>query len=135
MSAPGATAGPAATVPQPAPRRRWLPRLPLPRSLAGRTALFLIVGLVLVQMAGLTIHALDRVDLQRFQQARELSSRSFAIWRSLLLTSPERRVAVLADLDLPPGLRASYDEDPTARPGHPPPPAALPAPTAPASWW
>jgi hypothetical protein len=32
---------------------------------------------------------------------------------------------VLADLDLPPGLRASYDEDPTARPGHPPPPAAL----------
>lgn len=123
MSAPGATAAPA--VPQAAPRRWWLPRLPLPRSLAGRTALFLIVGLVLVQMAGLTIHALDRVDLQRFQQARELSSRSFAIWRSLLLTPPERRVAVLADLDLPPGLRATYDEEPAARPGYPPPPAPL----------
>jgi len=107
------------------PRRRWLPRLPLPRSLAGRTALFLIVGLVLVQVAGLTIHALDRVDLQRFQQARELSSRSFAIWRSLLLTSPERRVAVLADLDMPAGLRASYDDEPAARHGYPPPPEPL----------
>jgi signal transduction histidine kinase len=130
MSAPGATAAPAApathpAVPQAAPRRRWLPRLPLPRSLAGRTALFLIVGLVLVQMAGLTIHALDRVDLQRFQQARELSSRSFAIWRALLLTPPERRVATLADLDLPPGLRASYDEEPAVRPGYPPPPPGL----------
>ena len=106
-----------------APRRRW--RLPLPRSLAGRTALFLIVGLVLVQVAGLTIHALDRVDLQRFQQARELSSRSFAIWRSMLLTPPDRRPAVLADLDLPPGLRASFDDDPAARDGYPPPPATL----------
>ena len=43
----------------------------LPRSLAGRTALALILGLMLVQGAGLTIHALDRVDLQRLAQARE----------------------------------------------------------------
>ena len=109
----------------PAPRRRILPRLPLPRSLAGRTALLLIVGLVVVQVAGLTIHALDRVDLQRFQQARELSQRSFVIWRSLLITAPERRGAVLADLDLPAGLRATYDDAPAARHGHPPPPALV----------
>ena len=106
-------------------RRRFLPRLPLPRSLAGRTALLLIVGLVVVQVAGLTIHALDRVDLQRFQQARELSQRSFVIWRSLLVTPPERRGAVLADLDLPAGLRASYDDTPTARHGYPPPAALV----------
>ena len=114
----------AAPTPSPAPRgrRRILPRLPLPRSLAGRTALLLIVGLVVVQVAGLTIHALDRVDLQRFQQARELSQRSFVIWRSLLVTPPDRRVAVLADLDLPAGLRATYDDAPAARHGHPPPP-------------
>jgi len=115
---------PAATEPTPA-RRRRLPRLPLPRSLAGRTALLLIVGLVIVQVAGLTIHALDRVDLQRFQQARELSSRSFTVWRTLLLTAPDRRVGVLADLDLPPGLRAAYDDEPAARHGYPPPPAPL----------
>jgi hypothetical protein len=114
----------AAPAPSPAPRGRRpiLPRLPLPRSLAGRTALLLIVGLVVVQVAGLTIHALDRVDLQRFQQARELSQRSFVIWRSLLVTPPDRRVAVLADLDLPAGLRATYDDTPAARHGHPPPP-------------
>lgn len=115
---------PAAAEP-PATRRRGLPRLPLPRSLAGRTALLLIVGLVIVQVAGLTIHALDRVDLQRFQQARELSSRSFTVWRTLLLTSPDRRIAVLADLDLPPGLRAAYDDEPAARHGYPPPPPPL----------
>ena len=118
-----------AAAPAPAPsqqgRRRILPRLPLPRSLAGRTALLLIVGLVVVQVAGLTIHALDRVDLQRFQQARELSQRSFVIWRSLLITSPERRGAVLADLDLPSGLRVSYDDAPAARHGHPPPPSMV----------
>ena len=113
--------------PAPAPqgRRRILPRLPLPRSLAGRTALLLIVGLVVVQVAGLTIHALDRVDLQRFQQARELSQRSFVIWRSLLVTAPDRRSVVLADLDLPAGLRATYDDAPAARYGHPPPPALI----------
>ena len=97
----------------------------MPRSLAGRTALSLILGLVLVQVAGLTIHALDRVDLQRFQQAREVSTRSFAVWRALLVTSPERRGAVLADLELPSGLRAGYDEEPLAQLDHPPPPALL----------
>jgi signal transduction histidine kinase len=97
----------------------------LPRSLAGRTALFLLLALILVQVAGLTIHALDRVDLQRYQQAREVSQRSFAAWRSLLLTPPERRAAVLADFDLPNGLRASLDAEPAARLGYPPPPPML----------
>jgi signal transduction histidine kinase len=97
----------------------------LPRSLAGRTALFLLLGLVLVQVAGLTIHALDRVDLQRFQQGRETSQRSYAAWRTLLATPPERRAAVLADFDLPPGLRATYDAEPIARLGNPPPPVPM----------
>jgi signal transduction histidine kinase len=102
------------------PRRIW--HRVMPGSLAGRTALVLIVGLVLVQVAGLTIHALDRVDLQRFQQARELSQRSFAIWRGLVLASPERRPALVGDLDLPPGLRVSLDDEPAAKPHYPPPP-------------
>lgn len=97
----------------------------LPRSLAGRTALVLLLGLVLVQVAGLTIHALDRVDLQRFQQARELSQRSFVLWRSLLVTPPERRASTLADLELPPGLHVTVEEEPAARPGLPPPPPPL----------
>ena len=97
----------------------------LPTSLAGRTAFALLFGLVLVQVAGLTIHALDRMDLQRFQQARDVTGRAFALWRNLLVTPPDRRGAVLADFDLPPGLRASVDDEPVANRAFPPPPPPL----------
>jgi hypothetical protein len=107
------------------PRPRSLLGRFLPRSLAGRTALVLLLGLIVVQVAGLTIHALDRIDLQRFQQARDLTQRSFTVWRSLLMTSPDRRAVVLADLELPAGLRATVDDDPIARPGYPPAPPPL----------
>jgi hypothetical protein len=43
----------------------------------------------------------------------------------LLVTPPERRAGALADLDLPPGVRAGYDDEPTARAGFPPPPPPL----------
>jgi hypothetical protein len=96
-----------------------------PRSLAGRTALFLLLGLVLVQVAGLTIHALDRMDLQRYQQAREISQRGFAAWRTLLITPPDRRAAAMAEFDTPAGLRVTYDDEPIARANYPPPPPPL----------
>ena len=102
------------------PRRRFAP--PWPRSLAGRTALVLLLGLTLVQAAGLLIHALDRVDLQRFAQAREISARGFALWRTVVLAPPDRRAALLADIDLPPGIEASLDEEPAVEPGARPPP-------------
>jgi signal transduction histidine kinase len=100
-------------------RRLW------PRSLAGRTALVLLLALTLAQGAGLLIHALDRVDLQRFALSREISARAFGLWRTVLATAPERRAAALADVDLPHGLSASLDDDPFVEPGMPPPP--LPA--------
>jgi hypothetical protein len=104
--------------------RRWLGWL-WPKSLAGRTALVLLTGLILVQVAGLTIHALDRVDLQRYQHAREISQRSFGAWRSLLQVAPERRQALVDDLDMPPGLRITYDDEALAQPSFPPPPPGL----------
>ncbi len=117
----GAEAPPPAT-------RRSLPR-PFcwlwPGSLAGRTALVLLVGLTLVQAAGLTIHALDRVDLQRFAQAREISARAFGLWRTVVLAPPERRAQLLADVELPTGLMASLDADPLVPAGAPPPPPPL----------
>jgi signal transduction histidine kinase len=100
-------------------RRLW------PQSLAGRTALVLLLGLTLVQGAGLLIHALDRVDLQRFAQGREISARTFGLWRSLVLAAPERRAALLADVDLPAGVSASLDDQPLVPADAPPPP--LPA--------
>lgn len=103
------------------PGRRLLGRL-WPCSLAGRTALVLLVGLSLVQAAGLLIHALDRVDLQRFVQSREISARTFALWRVVVMAPPDRRAVLLADTELPPGITASLDEEPTVTPRMPPPP-------------
>jgi len=103
---------------------RWL-RWIWPRSLAGRTATVLLLGLVVVQVAGLTIHALDRVDLQRLQQARDISQRAFTLWRTLMQTQPDRRPAMLDEFELPPGLRAALDDEPAARPNYPPAPPPL----------
>jgi hypothetical protein len=96
-------------------RRRWWPG-----SLGGRTAVALIVALMLVQAAGLTIHALDRVDLQRFVQAREIAGRSLGAWRAAVLTAPDRRAQIIADLDLPEGLTVDLDLAPIVRVGAPP---------------
>ncbi|MFH5923610.1 ATP-binding protein [Roseomonas xinghualingensis] len=98
----------------------------LPASLAARTALFLVLALMAVQAAGLTIHALDRVDLQRAATEREMSARTFALWRAMSVTSPERRSSILAELELPSGLEASVDDEPAVRMGMlPAPPPVL----------
>jgi signal transduction histidine kinase len=100
------------------PRRRAL----LPASLGGRTAFWLILALMLVQAAGLTIHALDRVDLQRFIHAREIAGRAFGAWRTALLAPPDRREQMLADLDLPEGLSVDLGHQPAVRANAPAPP-------------
>lgn len=107
------------------PARAAPRRVRLPASLGGRTAFWLIVALMAVQAAGLTIHALDRVDLQRFIQAREIAGRAFGAWRTALLSPPDRREQMLADLDLPEGLRVELSAAPSVRPGAPPPPPHL----------
>ena len=71
---------------------------PWPRSLAARTAFVLLVGLAVVQAAGLTIHAFDRMDLQRLEQARNLSVRVMATYRTVVMTAPEERDLVLREL-------------------------------------
>ena len=88
-------------------------RFPLwPRSLAARTATVLLVGLAVVQIAGLAIHALDRIDVQRLAQAREIAVRAVSAYRTIEMTAPERRHAVLTELDHAPGLSAELTEDP-----------------------
>ena len=57
-----------------------------PRSLAARTAFVLLVGLILVQGAGLAIHAMDRIDVQRLAQARNLAVRVVGLYRTVVLT-------------------------------------------------
>ncbi|MBV8612334.1 MAG: two-component sensor histidine kinase, partial [Acetobacteraceae bacterium] len=94
-----------------------------PRSLAARTALVLLIGLALVQAAGLTIHALDRIDVQRLAQARTLAERVMGLYRTVVLTVPTERAGLLKDLPLPPGVTAELSAGP-APPSLPEPPFA-----------
>jgi len=89
-----------------------------PRSLAARTALVLLIGLAVVQAAGLTIHALDRIDVQRLAQARTLAERVMGLYRTVVLTVPAERAGLLKDLPLPPGVTAELSAGP--------PPPSLP---------
>ncbi len=83
-----------------------------PRSLAARTASVLLIGLALVQMAGLTIHALDRLDVQRLAQARDLAVRVVGVYRTIALTDPPRRAEVLAEMHRGPELTAVVSSSP-----------------------
>jgi signal transduction histidine kinase len=83
-----------------------------PRSLAARTALVVLSGLALVQIAGLTIHALDRMDIQRIAQSRNLGFRIIPIYRAVAAAEPERRAAVLAEQHVPPGFTFALSDDP-----------------------
>ncbi len=80
-----------------------------PRSLAGRTALVLLLGLVAVQGAGLLIHAMDRLELQRLAAARDLGARIVTLYRTMVM-QPDAWVAMVRDLE--PGLQASIEAGP-----------------------
>jgi len=66
--------------------------------LAARTAVVLLVGLAIVQVTGLVIHGLDRVDVLRVAQARDVAERAVGVYRSIVSTMPEQRAALLAEL-------------------------------------
>jgi signal transduction histidine kinase len=74
-------------------------RLRWPASLAGRTALVLLLSLMLVQVAGLTIHALDKVDVIRAAQDRDAAVRAVSLYRSVLVAMPAARAAVVKEFD------------------------------------
>lgn len=88
-------------------------RFPLwPRSLATRTAVVLLAGLAVVQVAGLVIHGLDRVDIQRLSQARDVAERVVGIYRSFVATAPDQRPALLAELRTSPALTVEVSDTP-----------------------
>ena len=95
-----------------------------PHSLANRTLLTLLVGLAVVQAAGLTIHALDRIELQRFAELRDIGIRAMSIYRSAVATTVGERAAALKEMDLGPGVVASLVEAPPISPDIMPPPYA-----------
>jgi hypothetical protein len=83
-----------------------------PRSLAARTAVVVLVGLIVVQGAGLVIHALDRIDIQRLAQAREIAVRVMSTYRTVMMTAPAQRETVLSELRHAPGMSAELAQNP-----------------------
>jgi signal transduction histidine kinase len=83
-----------------------------PRSLATRTAVVVLIGLAIVQVAGLTIHALDRIDVQRLAQSREIAMRVVGAYRMMALTAPEQRATVLAEVHRWPGQTIELAQNP-----------------------
>jgi signal transduction histidine kinase len=83
-----------------------------PRSLAARTAVVVLVGLIVVQGAGLVIHALDRIDIQRLAQAREIAVRVMSTYRTIMMTAPAQRETVLSELRRAPGMSAELAQNP-----------------------
>ena len=76
----------------------------------------MLVGLALVQAAGLTIHAYDRVELQHEDELRNVGIRAMGIYRSVVATSVSERQAALQDLDLGAGVTASLSPTPPLDP-------------------
>lgn len=96
---------------------------PWPQSLAGRTALVLVICLMLVQAAGLAIHALDRLDLLLIAQQRDAAVRAISLYRVISLSPPGQRATALATADQSEGVSGQLQRDPpvTDLPFSPPP--------------
>ena len=97
-------------------RLPWVRNLLWPTSLGARTLLTLLLGLALVQAAGLTIHAFDRIELQHEAELRNIGIRAMGIYRSVVATSVAERPAALKELDLGPGATASLADAPPLDP-------------------
>ena len=84
----------------------------LPRSLAGRTALVLLLALAVVQGGGLAIHGLDRVDALRLAQIRDVAVRAMSIYRTVALADRDNRAAVLRAIDAREGTVVKLADSP-----------------------
>jgi two-component system, OmpR family, sensor kinase len=68
----------------------------LPRSLAGRTAIILLIGFALIQMLGLVIHTFNQINLARVEEQREVATRDVIIYRHIAFTARQDRAAMVA---------------------------------------
>ncbi len=68
----------------------------LPRSLAGRIALILLVGFALIQALGLAIHTFNQINLGRIEEEREVATRDVIIYRHIAFAAPEDRAGLVA---------------------------------------
>ncbi|MGH7067712.1 MAG: ATP-binding protein [Acetobacteraceae bacterium] len=77
-----------------------------PRSLAARTAVVLLAALIAVQVAGLSIDAMERRDLRRLGAIRDISIRLATLYRRVSEVPSAARAAEVAAMPLSPGTHA-----------------------------
>ena len=75
----------------------------LPRSLARRTILFLLVGFALIQMLGLLVHTFNQIKLERLVEEQEFATRAAIIYRHIALAQTSDRAMVAAREPVPKG--------------------------------
>jgi signal transduction histidine kinase len=66
--------------------------------------------LAVLQGAGLAIHTVGRLDLDRLEEAEDLGLRFSSIYRSVVMAQPEQRDAALKELDPASGVTATLDQ-------------------------
>ncbi|MBR0559405.1 ATP-binding protein [Neokomagataea anthophila] len=92
----------------------------LPTSLVTRTSLLLIVGLAVVEITSLFIHAMDRLDTTERAELHNYQLQTFTIYCTFAEADPEDRAALLKDLSLPDNLTvALLDKPDPVLPTHP----------------
>jgi signal transduction histidine kinase len=82
---------------------------PLPRSLAGRTILSLLIGFALIQGLGLGIHTVNQIKLAHIEQLRQIATQDVIIYRHIAALPPANRAAMLATEAVPRGDKISLD--------------------------
>ncbi len=68
----------------------------LPRSLASRTILLLLIGFAFIQLLGLLIHTMNQIALERIEEERDLATRAVIIYRHIASVPAAQRAAMVA---------------------------------------
>lgn len=84
----------------------------MPRSLAARTSLLLIVGLGIVQAAGLAIHAIDHVAISDRMALHEAETRVGAIYRTVAESPAAVRPQITSNIRTPFGFTVELSNKP-----------------------
>ncbi len=89
-----------------------------PRSLAGRTILFLLFGFALIQLLGLVIHTFNQMKLERVEDERDMATRAAIIYRHIAWAPVPDRAALVAKEVLPRGDQLSLSATPFGPQAH-----------------
>jgi signal transduction histidine kinase len=84
----------------------------LPRSLAGRTTLILLIGFSIIQALGLGIHTINEIKLAQIEQQREIATQDVIIYRHIASADPSERVTLLNNEPIPSGDTITLSDTP-----------------------